>query len=178
MKDKLYVVEGSHDEALLKHVYPEIKTISVGGSQIKDDVLKFLIEHQGEFEIILILDPDHQGKRIRDKLSSVLKEPKHIFLDKEFSRSKNNRKIGLEHVPIEYLKQIIKYEVKESNVQMLSMHDLYDLKLTGFEESKDLRYKVASHYHLGHVNSKTLLKRLNWLNLTKSDIKRVIDASS
>lgn len=79
MKDKLYVVEGSHDEALLKHVYPEIKTISVGGSQIKVDVLKFLIEHQGEFEIILILDPDHQGKRIRDKLSSVLKEPKHIF---------------------------------------------------------------------------------------------------
>ena len=62
--EKLYVVEGTHDEAILKQLNPHIKTISVGGSQIKKDVLGVLINHQDKFEIILLLDPDHAGEKL------------------------------------------------------------------------------------------------------------------
>lgn len=41
MKQKIYVVEGTHDETLLKQIDPNIRTVSVGGSQIKEDVIQF-----------------------------------------------------------------------------------------------------------------------------------------
>ena len=53
------------------------------------------------------------------------------------------------------------------------MKDLYDLKLTG-SGSNDNKNKIASIYHLGRVNSKTLLKRLNGIGVSKEQLKELL----
>ena len=113
MKDKIYVVEGTHDEAVLQQIIPGIKTISVGGSQIKPDVLKFLVHNQEKFEIVLVLDPDYAGENIRKKLAKNLNNPTHVFFNRHDSISKNKKKVGIEHVDANIIKDMIKYEVIE-----------------------------------------------------------------
>ncbi|NWH15245.1 toprim domain-containing protein, partial [Acholeplasma laidlawii] len=68
MKQKIYVVEGTHDETLLKQIDPNIRTVSVGGSQIKEDVIQFLKTYEDKFQIILLLDPDYTGEQIRKRI--------------------------------------------------------------------------------------------------------------
>ncbi|WP_025725007.1 ribonuclease M5 [Acholeplasma granularum] len=178
MKNKLYVVEGIHDEALLKKLDANIKTISVGGSEIKKDVLDFLITHQDKFEIVLMFDPDHAGERIRKKISQKLLNPTHIFIQREKAISKNNKKIGVEHLSYKDLKETLNHEIKSINQMHLTLASLYNLGLTGKADSKAKR-KILSHkLHIGHTNSKTLLERLNWLGITEEDIRKILYASS
>lgn len=176
---KIYVVEGTHDESILKQIDSNIKTISVGGSEIKKDVINFLKAQENEFEIVLFLDPDHAGERIRNILSQKLKKVSHIFLDKKKSISKNGKKIGVEHASFEDIKQALNYEIKEQDTKSdLSLTFFESVGLTGKKDSKQLRLKLAAHFHIGYVNAKTLLKRLSWLNINRQQIKELLNGSS
>lgn len=177
--EKIYVVEGTHDESILKQIDAQIKTISVGGSEIKKDVIEFLKAQQERFEIVLFLDPDHAGERIRNILSQKLKKVSHIFLEKKKSISKNGKKIGVEHASLEDIKTALNHEIKEQEViSDLTLTFFESIGLTGKKDSKVLRLKLASHFHIGYVNAKTLLKRLSWLNINQQQIKELLNASS
>ncbi len=177
--EKIYVVEGTHDESILKQIDAQIKTISVGGSEIKKDVIEFLKAQQERFEIVLFLDPDHAGERIRNILSQKLKKVSHIFLEKKKSISKNGKKIGVEHASLEDIKTALNHEIKEQEViSDLTLTFFESIGLTGKKDSKALRLKLASHFHIGYVNAKTLLKRLSWLNINQQQIKELLNASS
>lgn len=177
--EKIYVVEGTHDESILKQIDAQIKTISVGGSEIKKDVIEFLKTQQERFEIVLFLDPDHAGERIRNILSQKLKKVSHIFLEKKKSISKNGKKIGVEHASLEDIKTALNHEIKEQEViSDLTLTFFESIGLTGKKDSKALRLKLATHFHIGYVNAKTLLKRLTWLNINQQQIKELLNASS
>lgn len=177
--EKIYVVEGAHDEAILKQLNQNIKTISVGGSQIKKDVLDFLINHQDRFDIVLLLDPDHAGERIRNILSLKFKHVSHIFINRSEAISKNKKKVGIEHTRLKDLEEALKFEIKEqSSESELSMSLFKELHLTGNKESQTLRKQLSEHYHIGHVNAKTLLKRLQWLGVTTNELLEVLNAST
>lgn len=177
--EKIYVVEGTHDESILKQIDAQIKTISVGGSEIKKDVIEFLKAQQERFEIVLFLDPDHAGERIRNILSQKLKKVSHIFLEKKKSISKNGKKVGVEHASLEDIKTALNHEIKEQESKSdLTLTFFESIGLTGKKDSKALRLKLASHFHIGYVNAKTLLKRLTWLNINQQQIKELLNASS
>ncbi len=177
--EKIYVVEGTHDESILKQIDTQIKTISVGGSEIKKDVIEFLKAQQEKFEIVLFLDPDHAGERIRNILSQKLKKVSHIFLDKKKSISKNGKKIGVEHASLEDIKNALNHEIKEQESKSdLTLTFFESIGLTGKKNSKVLRLELATHFHIGYVNTKTLLKRLSWLNINQQQIKELLNASS
>lgn len=175
-KKVLVVVEGTHDESHLKQLYPSIHTISVGGSAVSEEVLQFLETQEDFFDIVLLLDPDHAGERIRRIIAARLKQPKHIFLSKEVAT--NGKKVGVEHTSKTYLDDAFQHEITTSNAPTLTIHDMVDLSLTGMAHSKQLRQKIATHFHLGAPNHKTLLKRLNMLGLSKKQLKEIIDATS
>ena len=61
MKKTLFVVEGTHDEHHLKALYPNIETISIGGSAMIKESLDFLIKYKDDFEVVLLFDPDYPG---------------------------------------------------------------------------------------------------------------------
>ncbi len=179
MKKKIFVVEGTHDEALLKHVIPNINTISVGGSQIKKDVVDFLVKNENSFDIVLLFDPDYAGENIRKKLSKLLTNPIHIFFEQSDAISRNKKKIGIEHVNGDKLKVVLNNEVKENAGKTnITISVLHELGLTGKPNSKALRDKVARHFHIGYCNTKTLLQRLSWLDIKKQDLERILHGTS
>jgi len=179
MKPKLYVVEGTHDETLLRQLDSQIKTISVGGSQIKEDVLDFLVTYEDKFDIILMFDPDYAGERIRKIVAKNLKKPKHIFIQKEIAYNKTGSKIGIEHLSLEHLKQALQQEVHQSNDSAhITINMLYALGLTGQKDSKQKRKSITKKLHLTYSNTKTFMERLNWIGITYERLKELVDASS
>ncbi len=177
--EKLYVVEGTHDESILKQIDPNIKTISVGGSEIKKDVVDFLKAQVESFEIVLFLDPDHAGERIRNILSQKLKKVSHVFLDKKKSISKNGKKVGVEHASFGDIKIALRHKIVEvENKSDLSLSFFESIGLTGKKDSKIKRLYLATHYHIGYVNAKTLLKRLIWLNVNQIELEELLNAPS
>lgn len=178
-QSKLFVVEGTHDESFLESIIPGILTISVGGSQMKKDVIDFLVTHQAQFDIILLLDPDYAGENIRKKLSKILDNPIHVFVEQKDAHSSNRRKIGIEHMDPKVILDILGNEITQKDFSnQLSLSDLYELGLSGTKDSKTKRKIITDHFHLGHCNSKTLIQRLGWINLSKEEIKVVLDGTS
>ncbi|VEU83022.1 Primase-like protein [Acholeplasma hippikon] len=138
-----------------------------------------MIHNQDKFEIVLLLDPDFPGEKIRKTLASKLSNPKHIFFDRKASISKNRKKVGIEHVDFKLIREMIQYEVKEQEIKTdLNIHTLYELGLTGQINSFNLRKVITDYYHIGHCNTKILLQRLTWLGLTKEDLVRVLNGAS
>ena len=56
----------------------------------------------------------------------------------------------------------------------LTETDLFLLNISGPDSSKN-KQKIIEYYHLGYCNSKTLLKRLNLLNVNKEDLEKLLN---
>jgi ribonuclease M5 len=174
-KNKIYVVEGLHDEAHLKQLYPGIMTLSVGGSAVNNQAINFLIEHQNMLDIHLLFDPDYPGEKIRKFVAEKLETFTHIFINIEDARYK--RKIGIEHVRKEVLDEAFLHGVTNQTNHSLSYQDFISLNLTGSVEAKQRRDVVCKKLHLGYSNAKTLFKRLNVLGITKESVMDILNGT-
>jgi ribonuclease M5 len=72
------------------------------------------------------------------------------------------------------LKDMIKYQEVDTQ-NPITMSDLLDLGLTGKNDSFNKRVKVAEYFHLGPVNTKSLIYKLNMLSITLEELKGVLD---
>ena len=68
--------------------------------------------------------------------------------------------------------QVFKNKTNKHN--LLKTNDLIDLGLIGRNDSSKLRKIVSENFHLGFTNGKTLLKRLNMLEISKEQIIEVL----
>lgn len=179
MKERIYIVEGIHDETRLKTLEPSIKTVSVGGSQLKKEVLNFIVNYEDRFQFVLLFDPDYTGEQIRKKVASYLKNPIHIFVDRKKSRSHNQKKLGVEHLSLEDLKEALQHEVIETqNENKFNLDLMYTLGLTGQKHAKQKRELLTKKLNLSYSNTKTLIERLNWIGITKDQIEEILNASN
>ena len=62
----------------------------------------------------------------------------------------------------------------ENNKGSLTQTDIYLLKISG-PGSNFNKEKIINHFHLSPCNSKTLLKRLNLLNVKKEELEKIIN---
>lgn len=176
MRKKVIIVEGTHDVQHLKKIFLDVEIISVNGSEIDQNALIYLKKLDLTHDMILCLDPDHAGERIRKKLSQSLTHVYHVFFDPKQAKSGNQKKIGVEHMTLEDIKKAfehIKFETKTHQSDITSDF-LYDIKLIGHPQSKQKRQELSKKLHLGQVNGKTLLKRLKQFEYQKSDIIEVL----
>lgn len=180
MKPQIIVVEGRNDVARLKQVRPDIKAIAINGSAIEPETVKLLKKLEETHEIVLFLDPDHAGERIRRLLSKTLKQVVHVFIEQDKARSSNGKKTGIEHASPEDLKQALKRMVREQTTSTSDVTHafLHDTGLVGHKNSQTRRQTLSDHLHLGHVNGKTLYHRLHLFNITKARINEVLDETS
>ncbi|MDY0276611.1 MAG: ribonuclease M5 [Acholeplasma sp.] len=175
--NKIFVVEGRNDVTRLKQVFPNLNVVSVNGSAINDDVLEMLIDKSKNHEIVLCMDPDYPGEKIRKTIASKISNVSHIFIEKSVAYSKNKKKIGFEHLSDEEIKKSLENIVKQ-NTQWesdLTMDFLYEKKLIGHINSRELRNKVSKKLKIGHVNGKTMLNRLKKFNISIKDLAKVLD---
>lgn len=180
MRPRVVVVEGRNDASRLKQIYPDIKIITTNGSAIKEDSVQLLKELDDTYDIILFLDPDHAGERIRRLLSKQLKHIYHAFIDRDVAYSKNMKKIGIEHASEDDIKNALGdiQAVHQESTSDITYSFLHDMKLTGNKDSKKLRDIVSKKLRLGHVNGKTLYQRLKMFEISQNRVIEVIRESS
>jgi len=173
---EVVVVEGYHDLATLKAIFKNIDVYITNGSEISEDTLKELKILNNKRGLILFLDPDYQGERIRRIINNYVGETKHAFLSKKDCISKNKKKVGIEHANKEVIIKGLTafYTSSKHTNNLVNFKDLYRLKLIGNPSSKALRKYLGEELGIGLNNGKTLLKKLNMFNINISQIHEII----
>lgn len=174
--NEVVVVEGYHDLAKLREIYPTLDIIITNGSEISEKTLNELKMLNQKRGLILFLDPDYQGERIRRKINDFVGETKHAFLKKEECISKNGKKVGIEHASSILIKVALDNTLTSSkNIKnTITLQELYDLNLMGHKNAKQLRKKVVDSIGIGLCNGKTLHKKLNMFSVTKEQLLHIL----
>lgn len=175
MIKEVIVVEGKNDTKRLKTFF-DCETIETHGLGLNKETIEFIKQMQEKRGIILFLDPDSPGEKIRNRLNSEIPDLKNAFILKEDGRTK--KKVGIEHASYEVLKEaldnLVTYGEYDNN---LNMADLNELGLMGDDNSKEKRLIISKHFHIGKCNGKTMLKRLNLLGIKKEDLYNILNDS-
>lgn len=169
---ELIVVEGKNDSKRLKSFFDvdTIETHGLGLGKEKIDLIRKANEKRG---VILFLDPDAPGEKIRRRLNEAIPGLKNAFVMKEDARTK--KKVGIEHASKEILEEALHNLVSYGEFEdSLSDEEFYELGLKGNEDSAKKREKVAAAFHLGKCNAKTMFKRINMLGISYEDIEKVL----
>lgn len=169
---EVIVVEGKNDTRRLQSFF-EVETIETNGLNLKKETIDLIRKINESRGVILFLDPDTPGEKIRNRLNQQIEGLKNAFVMKEDARTK--KKVGIEHASKEVLEEalnnLITYvEVNES----ISKEEFNELGLSGCADAAKRRKKVSEKFHLGLCNSKTLYRRLNLAGLTYEDVKEVL----
>lgn len=172
MIKEVIVVEGVNDTKRLKSFF-DCETIETHGLGLKKETIELIKQINNTRGVILFLDPDTPGEKIRNRLNSEIPNLKNAFVLKENAKTK--KKVGIEHADkqtlLEALNNLVTYT---DNVDSLSLQEFNELGLSGQLDSVIKRDKLSKHYHLGKCNAKTMLKRLNMLHLTYAQINEVL----
>lgn len=170
---EVIVVEGKSDKQFLE-TFLDADFLICNGSAIDGFDKEYLITLANTRGVIILTDPDYPGQRIRNEISSYLPICKHAFVRKEFSIKRH--KVGVAEASKEEvlyaLKNVVTFDT--FNKSNLTSTDLFLLNLSG-ENSSINKQKVIDYYHIGHCNSKTLLKRLNLLGISKEELEKIIN---
>jgi len=173
---EVIVVEGNHDKSRILEVYPKSEIIITNGSEISKDTLVLLKALNQTKGLILMLDPDVPGEKIRKTINQHVGETKHVFLPKQPCVDEGKGKVGIEHAPLSLIQDALKNHVYESHKGSPSItnKDLIKRGLIGCKNATKKREIVSNAYQLGLSNGKTFLKKLNMFNIDLSMIDAVI----
>ena len=151
----------------------DANVITTNGYNITENTINYIKNIKQYNNIIIFTDPDNVGQRIRNYINDKIPGCYNAYLNK--SKAIGNKKIGIEHALdkdiLDALNNLITYNNESSNI---SLKDLYNLKLSGHKDSYINRLKISKYYHIGDTNTKTMIKRLNYLNITKENLKEIL----
>lgn len=171
--NEIIVVEGKSDKQFLE-TFLNADILTCNGSAIDGFDKNYLIELSKTRGVIILTDPDYPGQRIRNEISSYLPVCKHAFVRKENSIKRH--KVGVAEASKEEvlfaLENVVTFD--KSKKGSLNETDMMLLKLSGLDSSAN-KEKVIKHFNIGHCNSKTLLKRLNLLNVSKETLEAILN---
>lgn len=171
---EIIVVEGKNDIHRLNQVI-DAEMISVSGQGINEDIFKTLESLNKKRGLIVLMDPDHQGDKIRALINERIPGLKNAFVDKKDCRTKDD--IGIEHATdqsiLKALESMITYDQK--SVDNVTMQTMVKLKLAGNNQAKENRKFVSEYFNIGWCNAKTMMKRLNMLNITENQLESVVE---
>jgi len=174
--NEVIVVEGEHDKERILRLIPEALVIITNGSEISKTTLETIKGLSKEHDIILFLDPDSPGERIRNIIEQAVPNVKHAFLEKKKAIDERKHKVGVEHAKDEdILASLNNLLTKSDKVGTLTFNDLYELGLIGVSSSSSKREQLSQVYPLGKTNGKSLLKRLNYLGITRKELEEILN---
>ena len=163
----IIVCEGKNDKNKLERIFKDSLIITTNGSEISKDTINTIKELSNNNKIVLCLDPDGPGERIRRIIMECVPTCLNVYANKKQAISHNHKKVGIEHMKDEDIIEMFENIYVPTYKGNLRFGDLYNL---GLMESKILREKLCNNLHIGYCNGKQLLKRLNMLEI---DIEKV-----
>lgn len=173
--NEVIVVEGIHDQERIVRLFPGILVITTNGSEINNDTITTLVTLSKNHDIILLLDPDYPGERIRNRIMEYIPNCKHAFIKKELAISTNKKKVGVEHASDEVIVNSLNNLISKNNLKdMVTYSNLISIGLAGDNESSLLRKKISNKLNIGNPNAKAFLKRINMIGLSNDDLFKLI----
>lgn len=162
------VVEGKNDKNKLQSIFKDAFIIITNGSEISIDTLKTIKELSANNEVVLCLDPDGPGERIRKKVMEYVPDCSNVYAKRQKAISKNKRKVGIEHMTKEDILDMFSTIHKSTNDGTITYYELYEL---GLAESRVKRACLCEKLNISYCNAKQLLKRLNAMGLNIEKVK-------
>ena len=160
------VVEGTNDVSYLSSfIGGEI--VSDNGLEVKKDTVEYLKELEKVKKIIILTDPDEAGEKIATKIRKELSNYEIVNVDiTKCTRSKKN---GIaECDKDEILSKLSGFlQEKPLKTEQLLLVDIENIKGRYHVGNQD----ICNEFHLGNVNTKTMIKRLNALELSLVEIE-------
>lgn len=171
---EVIIVEGKHDSQRLKQFF-DVDTIETNGMYLSKEKISLICSVHQKRGVILFLDPDSSGNRIRNKLKEAIPDAKHAFIDKKKCRT--SKKVGIEHASKEDLEEALQHVVTDGNdiMESITFSEYLDLGFQGSKDAKHLRHYIGSLLFLGDCNAKTLFKRLNMYQISKEELKKLVE---
>lgn len=167
----IIVVEGKNDKNKLLSIYKEASIIITNGSEISDDTINLIKTLSKKDEVILCLDPDSPGEKIRKKIMDSIPTCKNVYANKNLAISKNKKKVGIEHMKKEDIMNLFDAVYTPNYKGSITFNELYDL---GLLDSKAKREALCKKLNFGYCNGKQLLKRLNMYGIEIDKVKELI----
>lgn len=167
---EVIVVEGYHDSQRLKQFF-NVETIITNGSAINQECIDLIKKVNKKKGVIIFLDPDYPGEKIRNTIIKEIPNLKHAYIDKNKAIDSRKKKVGIEHASKEDLLEALSNTITYDTNKSLSWEEYIN---TNLMFDKDLRKKVSSYLKIGKTNNKTLFKRLNMLNIKYDMIIKII----
>lgn len=165
--DAIVVVEGKGDECFLSS-FIDAEYIITNGFDVPEDEVDYLKHAKAYKQIIVLTDSDDAGKRIRSTLNSKIDGLTNIELD--IDQCNKNGKHGVaESTKEEVVNKLKPYFVKEKPYQ-----NPINTLIIKTINSKEIRDNLCKKFHLGKCNTKTMIKRMETLNIKIEDIKEVV----
>ena len=170
---EVIVVEGKTDVATLSNIV-KAEFITTNGFEISEETIELIEKVNKTKGVILFLDPDGPGEKIRMKIMNRIPNLKHAFVNPKYA--KKGKKLGVAETDKEHILEALENNVtlKERKIS-ISYLNFFELELVGFNNSLEKRLKIEDYYRIGHGSAKTCLKRLNMLGITYEELKKVVN---
>lgn len=171
---EVIVVEGIKDEIAVKRGV-DAEVIYVSGFGLTKKTLKLIQNAQEKCGVILLMDSDSAGERIRKSISDKVKGVKHAYIPR--SKSTKNGDIGVENAKPEAIIEAIKNSkcILEEKREEFTMKDLILNNLVNTEESSLRREKIGDILGIGYSNGKKFLARLNGFNISREQFENALE---
>ena len=165
------VVEGKSDTVKLKSLF-NVNTIETNGSALNQKTLELIKLANEKNGVILFLDPDGPGEKIRKQITEVLPQVKQCFIKKS-DINKKSKKIGVaeayKEAIIEALKNVV---IFDKNQTTITLTEYNSLNINSVEQRK----KICDYLKISLSNNKQLLKRLNMIGISYEQVKKILES--
>ena len=153
--NEMIVVEGKSDtQNLVRAVVAD--TIETGGSAVNGDAIKRAQYAAKTRGVIILTDPDFNGQRIRQIMTTAVPLAKQAYITQSEGRAQKDnwhKSLGVEHADQQFLIQS---------------------GLLNGQDARKRREIVGESLHIGYTNGKQLLKRVQQFGITQAQILTVL----
>lgn len=173
---EIIVVEGKDDVTAVKKAV-DAEVISVHGFGINDETLVQIETAYKRKGIIVLMDPDYGGEKIRRIVSKKVPNANHAYIVKE--EGLRNGDIGIENASSESIIRALKKArfTKEDKDIIFEVDDLINFKLIGNKDSKERRQILGKYLGIGYSNGSGFLSKLNSFGIKKEEFMDGIKSS-
>lgn len=172
--DGLLIVEGKSDLAFLKS-FLDVEIITTNGFDIPRDEIEYVLRVSQTKKIIIMSDPDAAGTLIRKRLNELIPNAFNALVD--ISKCDKNNKHGVAECQKEEVISVLKpyFSLEKPKTRKISIENLIEFGLTGDFDSKSRRENLCKKLKLGKCNFKTMLNRINFLQIDIQEIKEALN---
>ena len=176
MYNEIIVVEGKNDKSRILAIFSNANVITTNGSEISESTLRMLEQLSKKHKIVLFLDPDKPGEKIRSIIANRIPNCSQAFIEKKKAIDEKKHKVGVEHASDEDIIYALNNQLTVSDKKgSLTMSDMIKLGLIGASDSHLKREYIANIFNIGEPNGKTFVKRINMLNISYEKLEVLIN---